>query len=329
MASQTNPTLIGAFVLGSIALGTGGVFVFSDIDYFKEELSYVSYFEAAVTGLDIGAPVRFHGVRVGRVSDVHAAYDTESLDIRIPVTITFESGTVRPYGEAAAGAPDDTTEAARAIQIMVDRGLKAELMMDSFVTGKLYVGLDYYPDEEPRYLDEGRSGLPELPTTRSNIDRLVKSLEELPVEELFEEIRGTVASINALVANPKIDDVLTKLSAALDEVGPLSESAQASLGEVRTLAATLNRNVDPTITDLRALMSALQESVTTISNSAELALAEAQEALEPLDRMIGRNYELPYRIQQLLSEMSAATRSVRSLVEYLERHPEALLRGKK
>lgn len=329
MAKHANPSVIGAFVLGALALATGGVYVFAGFDLFAKETSYVAYFESAVTGLDVGAPVRFQGVRVGRVGDIVAVYDSETKDIMIPVTLTFEEGTVRLEQELLDRAGDDDLNPTETIDMMIERGLKAELTMDSFVTGKLFVSLTYYPDEEPHYVNEGVVDLPEMPTTRSDIDKFVKSIEQLPIEELFEETRATIVAIGELVENPRIDEVLAKLSTALDEVQPVSASAQATLADIRKLTANVDRNVEPTVEDLRELLAAVQTSVESITAATQATLFEAQEALEPLDRILGRDYELPYRVQALLVEMAAATRSIRNLVEYLERHPEALLQGKR
>ena len=326
MAKHASPTVVGAFVVGAVGIATAGTFAFSDLDVFAEELTYVAYFESAVTGLDVGAPIRFQGVRVGRISDIYAIYDEESKDIRIPVTLTFEEGAVR--------SPQDVLEqgirsAQEAIGIMIERGLKAELMTDSFVTGKLFVGLEYHPERDARYVNEGIVPFPEMPTTVSEIDRFVKSVEELPLQEIAQDTREALQAFRDLASDPLIREVLGKVSSALDEVAPLAGSVQESLSEIQRLAANINEEVDPTSEELRTLLATLDGSVTRITESVEGAMDEAREALRPVDRILGRGQEIPFRFQEALDEVTNATRAFRSLVEYLERHPEALLRGKK
>lgn len=332
MARNANPTLIGGFVVGGLALATAAVFAFSGLDPFAEETSYVAYFESSVTGLDPGAPIRFHGVRVGRVSDVHAVYDIDSLDIMIPVTLTFEPGTVRlkddvtiedvQHGTRIEGSRD-------ALDHMIRNGLRAELTMDSILTGKLYVALDYFPDERERYVNEGRVPLPEFPTTQSNLDKLLMSIEELPIEDMINDMAETIVAVRELVSSPKIVEVLDKLSVALDQVEPLSVSLRTTLDEVGRLAANVNNEVVPVTGDIRTMVTTIEESVVTLTASAETALAEAIEALEPLDQTFGNDYQILYRVQQLLIEMTEATRTVRNLTDHLVRHPESLLQGKK
>ena len=177
MAKKANPAVVGGFVVGAAALAVVGVLVFGKGDLFQEEFRYVAHFDSSVAGLDIGAPIRFKGVQVGSVSDVRAVWNVDQESIRIPVELTFVSGAIEAPSAAVAASLEETSPY-EVMSRLIERGLRAELGQDSFVTGKLHVALEFYPGTEVRLL--GGSSMPEIPTTEAGLAKLAKSLEELP-----------------------------------------------------------------------------------------------------------------------------------------------------
>ncbi len=163
MAKHANPTVVGGFVVGAVVLVVGGVITFGSGDWLRDEYQFVAYFDSSVSGLDIGAPIRYKGVQVGSVSGIKAAWHG-SDQLRIPVALTIIQGSVEASKEKQSqfADPYEFME-----HLIVNRGLKAELQQDSFVTGKLYVALDFKPDEPMRRL--GGSELPEIPTTTAGM----------------------------------------------------------------------------------------------------------------------------------------------------------------
>src|SRR5262244_2292317 len=135
MSTRANPTVIGAFVVGAVALLLAALVVWGGTGLFRKKLDYVLFFDAAVTGLTKGAPVLARGVKVGEVTDVQLRWGQKGV---VGVYVTLEPRSLKGIAE---GGPREAVE--RAVK---DDGLRAQLRMQSFVTGVLYVSLDHRPD---------------------------------------------------------------------------------------------------------------------------------------------------------------------------------------
>ncbi|MGH8068193.1 MAG: MlaD family protein [Candidatus Entotheonellia bacterium] len=140
MGRRANPTLIGAFLVGALALIVIGILVFARGQFLTEKRTFVSYFDGSVKGLNIGAPVDFKGVRVGSVTDIRVDYMTNEGEFRLPVFIEIE-----PDRISQVGVRKTREERLNLYQGMIERGLRAQLGTVSLVTGQLYVQLDFFP----------------------------------------------------------------------------------------------------------------------------------------------------------------------------------------
>ena len=87
MGSKGSPRVIGAFVVGGIALVMAGVMFFGGGKVFQEKTPYVIFFESSAQGLNVGAPVVFRGVQVGQVAKVKALYDPKQATIHVKVLV--------------------------------------------------------------------------------------------------------------------------------------------------------------------------------------------------------------------------------------------------
>ena len=96
MSSKANPTAIGAFVIGALAIAIGGVVALGGGKFFKDTTTYVMFFDSSVSGLRVGAPVEFRGVNVGSVTKILGTIG-EDLEIQIPVYVEIGEG--RQHGE--------------------------------------------------------------------------------------------------------------------------------------------------------------------------------------------------------------------------------------
>src|SRR5215470_18646688 len=125
MSTRANPTVIGAFVVGAVALLLLALVFWGGTGFLRKKLDYVLFFDASVVGLTKGAPVLARGVKVGEVSDVQLRWGEKGV---VGVYITLEPSSLK--GIAEGGAKD-------AIERAVQNGLRAQLRMQSFVTGVL------------------------------------------------------------------------------------------------------------------------------------------------------------------------------------------------
>ncbi|MCI0666840.1 MAG: MlaD family protein [Methylococcaceae bacterium] len=322
MSRQANPTLIGAFVVGAIILVVTAILVFTDSKLFTEQSRFVIYFEGSVNGLKVGAPVKLKGVHVGQVTDVHVELNLDKAVVRTPVFIEVDMNSVTVETSDDPEAVSDMTYVS-----LIRHGLRAQLKSQSLLTGQLYIEINFYPDS-PINLVGGRSKYAEIPSLPSETDEIfsdigivIGKLKNLPLEEFFSSLVVTANSLEKLVNSPdaarnlrQIGEILTTLNA---------------------IASKLNRQVDPlvgelttTVSDTRKLVNTVNDQVVLLTKSTDKTLAQTQRSLAAMENVAGEDSPLYVDLSNALEELSDAARSMRSLADYLQRNPDAILFGK-
>jgi paraquat-inducible protein B len=346
MAKQASKNLIGSFVVGAVALIVAGVLVFGSGKFFQERLQYVLYFPGSLRGLSVGAPVLFQGVQVGSVTDISIQANAEDMTVQIPVTIEIQP---KKYSIVRGKRRSDPYEN---LPLLIERGLRAQLQLQSFVTGQLMIELDLHPDTPVRLVGIDTE-YPEVPTIPTPLEKLSKTFRDLPLEELVNRVMSAVKGIEKLVNSPdlmgsisslnltlegarkligNIDSQIEPLAASLDktvkdygklaqdvheEVEPLGDEVEETLTAYRKLAENVDHQVNPLISSLHATLKA-----------ARLALEQSEKTLASAEYTLSEDSTTIYELNNSLREISAMARSIRQLADYLERHPESLLSGK-
>jgi paraquat-inducible protein B len=331
MSKQANTKLIGGFVVGATILVIAGILLFGSGKLFSHQKKFVLFFTDSVSGLSIGAPVDFKGVKVGTVTDIKVVLQEKELSLHIPVfieldpshlTLSDKEGELKKLIDQGKGT---------FIELMIDRGLRAQLVMQSFVTGQLGVHLDFFPNEPVRLVG-AEPGYREIPTIESSLSELAKSVQNLPLAEIGDKLVKTLDGTAKLVNSPEIKEILVSLRETLKtahslvrnvdgQVKPLASGADLTLSEARKAlgsAAQLLKSLDARIPQLVA-------SLEDTSKTAGLTLKGANNAI---DGLAGDNSPVRTELLKTLSEFSSAARSFRVLAQYIENHPEALVRGK-
>lgn len=281
---------------------TGLVFTLHDDLKSVQERAYVSklrytlHFEDSVRGLSIGAPVEFKGIKVGSVTDVRLEYDDQTTGFRIPVQVEIEPERIATRDPRLHKAPRDVVEA------MVRRGLRARLQTGNLLTGQLYVDLVMQPKAAQALAKRGDKN--ELPTVRSagldqtmaSVGNIMAQLERVDYAALGADLQGTLKGIHTLTNSPH-------LAAALED-----------------LATTLK--------SVRMLLGALEGRADPLADNLERTLAAARRALEKAEALLAPESPLHQQGIRLAQEMTQTARSLRHLVDMLERNPQALLLGK-
>ncbi len=322
---QSTTKIIGAFVLGGIALTILAVLLFTSQNYFIKKRFFVAYFEQSVVGVSLGAPVRFRGIPIGEVIGIDGVYNPITSTVLPRLTLEFHpevlENAVVNEGEYTLFGP------------LVESGMRASLQTQSFLTGQLFVSLDFRPDKPVRRLGDGSDRFPEMPTFDTGLARALSKWQELPIEEIVAQLSSTLTSLEVLLQGEN-------LQSALNALPSLFAAATSTVSNFDTLASD---DLPNTLADLRALLHTSQSAVDGLSgqisgetlgsveqtlDAVKQTMASLQETLTVTRQRLSPNDPLNYEMTMALKEIAASAKSIRELTNYIEEHPEALLKGK-
>ncbi len=329
MNKKISPAMIGAFVLGAVALIVIAILVFGSGRLFRQTRDFVLYFDNSVNGLRVGAPVKFKGVEVGSVKDIRLQLEQGAEVNKIPVIIEIDLEKL-----TSRGATLDITVNREAFRkAIVDRGLRGQLAMESLVTGLLFVALDFFPGTpinlvQQENADNKYPEVPTLPTSleqaKGAVDRILNKLDEIDFKELGANLQATLKGVNRTVNSPEIESVLRSLARVMPKVDEAVVNIRNLAGTTEDKVKVLADDLQHTSADARLALKqagdALKQTEETMKR-AEAAVANI-ETLSDLDSPV--NYELV----KGLRDVSTAARSLRALTDYLERNPRAPIFGK-
>lgn len=331
--------------MGAAVLAVAGIAYFGGGEFLAKKYPFVAFFEGSLKGLNIGAPVTFRGIRIGTVSNVVVRYDSDDQSVRLPVYFELEQGRVDAVRERAR-------DPQRNMRALIDDGLRAQLVTQSFVTGQIAVQLDFYPNTSAEFVGADPDCF-EFPTIPSTVEKMGKAFEDFDLQGLLSNIESAVKGIDELAQSPKLRDAIASLDETIKDFGKLARDVNAKVdtiaGDIDETAAAARRALDqatesiasvegtvnPAIGDARKLIQKVDGQVNPAVTSfvqtaetAQAALEQAREALAVAKNAIAEDSELYYSVVNTLRELAAAASSIRILVDYLEQHPEALLQGK-
>ena len=329
MSKRANPALIGLFVLGAVALAVTAVVVLGSGRLLRETHRAVTYFEGSVVGLKAGSGVVFRGVPIGTVAEVVAVIDREALQIDIPVVLEIEPGSMR----IAAGADAPARPVEQTVVELVSRGLRSKLIPESLVTGQLLVELDFHPGAPEVYRAPPGGEYPEVPSVPSDLQAIQGMLEEvaarvreLPLEELMDKASSLLDGLDQLVRSDEVAGIVAGAESLIN-----SEGTQMLTADLRSAVGKLDGILDDAgqlIRDADAGLEPVMDKLPALVERLDGTLAEAQGLLAAAGPLVGEDSELLYRAKATLGEMAGAMRSLRVFLDFLEQHPEALVRGK-
>jgi paraquat-inducible protein B len=354
MSKQANKTAIGVFVVGAVVLAVAAIIVFGSGKFFVKTDLFVAYFPGSVKGLRIGAPVVFRGVKIGEVTKMKLYSIRKDLAVVIPVIFKVDPDSIHDVG-TVVGTDEKSDE--QHMRAMIERGLRARMDTQSFVTGQKMINIDFYPDTPVRLL--GKDGIDlgedifEIPTIKTLEQEIGKTLEEIPIGELAESLKNSLKGIEGFVTSDEFRKSLHYFKQTLKEarelvshvdkkIDPLFADVEQTLKDAQAVLRNVDSQVDPlagsiirTSDEARKLVNNVNKRVRPIqadlaktTKSLRTALETAENSLEEVDGMVSENSEFRYQIDIFLREITLMARSLRSFADYLERNPDALIRGK-
>lgn len=297
MSRRASPVVVGAFVMVAVVLTLIAVVVLGSGRFFQDTDEVVVYFDESVSGLSVGAPVKLMGIDVGRVDEIRVEIpplERARGDSHVAVLLELDEQKVVVGGEVVD--LDDR----EAVSELVDEGLRARLVTESFVTGLRYIELVFEPDA-PAELVAVETAVPQIPVIPAPTQQLqqeasvaLERLAEVEYAETFRSLRDAAESANDVLESPELAKTLGNL-----------EDVTANLSDVA-------RSFGPRGEVGRSVAQASEQSAETATAVRQLLHPEG---------------ELMAQLDATLEEVRAAARALRELAEQLSRDPGSLLRG--
>jgi paraquat-inducible protein B len=276
----------------------------ADVDMYGLSIPYVSYFQSSIRGLKEGSEVHMFGRQLGAVTSVELMSDPRpehagSMAVRVAYVLQPERG-LRSRDWAALGGPG--------MRALVAKQMRVVLETSSLLTGQKVLSLSYVPGAAPESVStEGEAlvlpsvtlGLEELSASASEI---ADTLNHIPFRKIGENLNHTLASLDRVVGSPELRGAITSLDQTFKELHGLVQRADAGLA--------------PALSRLPA-----------ISERLEHAVAQADAAFGRGG--YGSNSTTQRNLDRMMDQIADAARSIRVLADYLNRHPEAVISGRK
>ena len=307
MAKQASKMMIGVFLIIALFLLIASLVVFGSGKFFTKTQKFVLYFNEPVKGLDVGSPVLFQGVAVGSVISIDIIADPIKRQANIPVIIQIELDRFK------FRKPSETLNPQKDMPLLIEKGFRGVLTMQSLITGKLLIELDYYPGT-PLILKNIDKEYIEIPTIPSTTSKLAQALDKLDLEAIQTKLESALDGIAKLVNNPDLTA----------SIGHLKET----LRDARKLVNRVDRQVDPLAQDTKKTVKDISKLARDLDARVGELAPSLEKTLSAMRGVISDDAPLIVEMDNTLKAISAASRSFRQLADYLEQHPEALIRGK-
>jgi len=239
-----------------------------------------------------GDPVTLRGFTVGEVRAVGFDYDPKTGALATPATLAIYPSLFHARG--ARTAPTGA-EVAAEIGRLIRKGLRARLARDPPLVGSYQVSLQIVPDARPGPLT-AQDGMAQIPTaTGGGIGSFIDRINRVPIERIAQNALQTTHNLAMLTSSPKLQDAIVQLDDALRQIHGMTAKAEPQVGP-------LVKNLRRAATDLEGTANSARSLVSGTATQNGLT--------------------------NTVQEITEAARAVRSLADYLDRHPEALVRGR-
>ena len=316
MGKRISPTVIGAFVVASLAILIVALVVVGGGKIFRRPTRFICMFTGDLNGLKIGAPVKVRGVQIGEVSAIRLRLDPSEGELRpgfngfrLPVIIDLDQTMLSQRGAK--------TLSRSGIEDWIKRGMRAQLQTESLLTGLLYIDLDLHKGTEPNFVLQPGGPYQEVPTVPTDLAQLQAHLMEtldrfqkIDFNGLVSSITDAANSIKSLTNSPDLRETIHSLSGT---VASLNQTIVAA----RHVLNNANGQIGPLATDLRET-----------SNETDKTMKEVRDTLVKLQQGLDPDAPLLVHLNQTLESLDETSQSMGELADYLNRNPGALIRGR-
>ncbi len=270
---------------------------------YAARIAFLTYVEGSVRGLAVGAPVELFGIQIGNVTDIRLEFDPLGGNPRVAIRFEVQPGRIPNIRKDSQSPPMFVARS------LVRRGLRVQLRTASFITGQMVLAMDFFPNAPPADVSMQGDAIvwPNIPggldSITSSLSQVAQKLQQLPLDEIANNLNTALRGVSGFTNGPELKRSLSALADAM--------------ASTRDLMHTLDTGVTPAL-----------DHVSQISQGLQAAVDRLNRLINSADSGYGSNSQFNRDLARLLDQASDTARSVRLLADYLDQHPEALLRGR-
>ena len=321
MKNKISPAAIGMFVMAASIIAVAAVMVFGAAKFFSRTENFISFFSESVNGLDVGAPLKYKGVKIGKVEGIFISSSKNIKESSVSVVYSIDIDQLRRK------TGTDVKDYSDWMDEQIAEGLRAKLNYQSIVTGMLYIELDFIADKGEKYdLKYGGTRFKEIPAAKSGLSELAKG---------FEKTMADVAKIDFAGIGQNVHSAIVKVNEKLDAIDAkaISDNAVSALKGVDDLVrnrdvAEAIKKLDVLLSDSDALVNDARAELKNFSSSGASLAARLDEVLRNVNSVVAPQSPLRYQIAVLVKTMNDSMSYISNFTDYLQRNPNSLLRGK-
>ena len=340
MAKKVNRKMIGGFVVVAVGILAASIAIFGSGDMFRERIEFALYFDDSIKGLNVGGPVLTKGVKTGAVKQIVVRTFMDDLTSTVAVFIELY-----PESFDVVTPSDQHLDPLDSLPGLIDKGLRAQLVSQSMVTGQLSIEFVMRPDT-PANLKNLDGDILEIPTIPSTLSRLEKQLQQIDIGEMYLRLTSILDSLDSslknldlkaagIELNSLVGDIRQLVNNMESEIKSLAENLNEAVMDSRGLIVEMHDEIKPLTQKTNETLAEIGEMVRTVDDRVEPLAESMTEALEAataasmsVNELVGETSPTRDNLDRALEELASAARSLRILAEYLEQHPDALLKGK-
>lgn len=321
MKNKISPAAIGMFVMAASIIAVAAVMVFGAAKFFSRTENFISFFSESVNGLDVGAPLKYKGVKIGKVEGIFISSSKNIKESSVSVVYSIDIDQLRRK------TGTDFKDYSDWMDEQIAEGLRAKLNYQSIVTGMLYIELDFIADKGEKYdLKYGGTRFKEIPAAKSGLSELAKG---------FEKTMADVAKIDFAGIGQNVHSAIVKVNEKLDAIDAkaISDNAVSALKGVDDLVRNRDvagaiKKLDVLLSDSDALVNDARAELKNFSSSGASLAARLDEVLRNVNSVVAPQSPLRYQIAVLVKTMNDSMSYISNFTDYLQRNPNSLLRGK-
>ena len=321
--SRIRPVAVGAFVLAAFALLVAAILFFSNGALTSRHVRTVAFFPGTVAGLQVGSNVTFLGVPIGQVTSMGVRVTSDAKEPIIQVNMELLPDRLAVHGASQLSE-------AELVPTLVRRGLAAQLVKESLVTGRLTVELAFREGVQTSVV--GGTDVPELPTVPGDFAALTRQLQAVDIAGAVNAFQRALTSLNAVLNNPGLAQTLhdapltmaalRKTLATVDhEVAAFSRSGQSALGHS---AVALQK----TLSSVQTLTANLDRESTSTLGAMRSTLGRADGAIDSTRALLDPQGPMLSQLQQAADDLAATAARLHNFADRVDRDPSVLVRGR-